>query len=93
MNDKRMITFNSSYWASCRSAIKSGEALCVGFLALIFSFAACGGGGGSNDFSNVTVGVSPTNATVAAGGQVSLQASVTGLLGDASPAVTWTMQN
>jgi len=55
---------------------------------LLIVIAGCGGGSGTN-FNNVTVTVSPATATVPGGGQVTLQAKVTGVSG--TPALTWTI--
>lgn len=66
--------------------------LCWGSLLVCFvcSSVACGGGR-ATDFNNVTVTVSPTSATVTAGGQVSLNATVSGLPGDSVQLVIWSI--
>jgi hypothetical protein len=71
--------------------VNSRRILSISFVALLLSLGACGGGGGGSDFSNVSVSVSPANATVVAGGQVALQATVTGLPAGTNPAVNWTI--
>jgi hypothetical protein len=57
-------------------------------LVLLVLFPACGGGSGTNS-NNVAVTVSPASPTVTTGGQVSLQATVTGL--SSPPALTWSI--
>src|SRR6266567_2640494 len=53
--------------------------------------AGCEGGGGSGvDFNNVTVTVSPPAVTIAASGQVTLQATVNGT-GTSTNALTWSI--
>ena len=56
---------------------------------LLIVIAGCGGGG--FHANNVTVTVSPAAATVAASGQVTLQATVHSLCSGCVPAVTWTI--
>lgn len=56
-------------------------------LFLLIVIAGCGGGGFNE--SNVTVNVSPASASVAASGQVTLQATVRGLCSSCPPLVTW----
>jgi hypothetical protein len=60
-------------------------------LVLLIVIAGCGGGGGGFDPNNVTVTVSPAAATVAANGQVTLQATVSGLCSSCRPTVSWSI--
>lgn len=60
---------------------------CVGILAAV-ALAACGGGGSDpQPVSDIQVSISPTSATVAAGGHVQFNATVTGDTSDGS--VSW----
>lgn len=65
--------------------------LSVAPLVVLIVISGCGGGSRFNA-NNVTVSVAPSNATVAAGGQVTLQASISGC-GSAcpSPGFTWSI--
>src|SRR3954470_6096036 len=59
-------------------------------VGLLVFLNGCGGGG--FDANRVVVTVSPSAATVAAGGSVSLQATITGLCSTCSPSInTWTI--
>src|SRR5215469_15407334 len=64
--------------------MKSYRALCVASFVLVV-FPGCGGGSGF-DPNKVTVTDSPAAATIPAGGQVTLQATVTGT---PTPFATW----
>jgi len=71
--------------------VNSHRALCLGALVQMIVIAGCGGGGGSGvDFNNVTVTVSPPAVTIAASGQVTLQATVNGT-GTSTNALTWSI--
>jgi len=67
-------------------AVNLRRGVCTGCLALLIVVVSCGTSSQSN-LNNVVVSVAPTTATVAAGGQVSLTATVTGLAG--SPTLIW----
>jgi hypothetical protein len=69
--------------------MNSYRAFCVGSLVLLLVIAGCGGGGFNEN--KVTVSVSPAAATVAASGQVTLQATVRGLCSSCAPLVTWSI--
>jgi hypothetical protein len=61
-------------------------------LVLLIVIAGCGGGGGGFDPNKVTVTVSPAAATVAASGQVTLQATVGGCVNPSCiPSVSWSI--
>jgi hypothetical protein len=64
------------------------RALCVESLVLLIVMAGCGGGS-SFDANNVSVTVSPSAATIPAGGQVILRAVVKG--SPAAAALNWTI--
>jgi len=64
--------------------------LSVAPLVLLIVTAGCGGGSSHLNANDVTVAVTPSSATVAAGGQVSLQAAIGGCGSSCpSPAFTW----
>ena len=65
------------------------RALCVESLVLLIVIAGCGGGSSSFNPNDVTVAVSPPSATIPAGGQVTLQATVQG--SPAAPALNWSI--
>ena len=56
------------------------RAIRLDWLAMLIVIVGCGGGNQTN-LNNVVVTVAPTSASVAAGGQVSLTATVTGVPG------------
>jgi hypothetical protein len=61
-------------------------------LVLLIVIAGCGGGGRGFDPNKVTVTVSPAAPTVAANGQVALQATVGGCVNPSCiPSVQWTI--
>ena len=59
------------------------------WFAMLIVIVGCGGGSQTN-LNNVVVTVAPASASVAAGGQVSLTATVTGLAG-ATPGLNWSI--
>jgi hypothetical protein len=59
-------------------------------LVLLIVIAGCGGGGGGFDANKVTVTISPAAPTVAASGQVTLQATASGT-GSGTPLVQWSI--
>lgn len=60
-------------------------------LILLIVVSGCGGSSSGFDPNNVTVSISPPTATVAEGGQVTLQATVSGC-SSCAPAVTWSIR-
>jgi hypothetical protein len=68
--------------------MNSRRALYTALIGLLIITTGCGGDRG-NDLNSVAVSVSPTTGTTTSGGQVTLQATVTGLSGN--PALNWTI--
>jgi hypothetical protein len=64
------------------------RAVCVESLVLLIVITGCGGGSSVN-LNNVTVTVSPAAVTIPPGGEVTLQATVTGSPG--APFALWTI--
>jgi hypothetical protein len=61
-------------------------------LVLLIVISGCGSGGDQFNANAVTVSVAPPSATVAAGGQATLQATVSGCGSSCpSPALTWSI--
>ena len=79
------------FLSGCRSVMNLNRFLCAGSLILLIVVASCGTGSGF-DANNVNLTVSPAAAAVRANGQVTLQATVTGLCsGCASSIQDWSI--
>ena len=65
--------------------------LLVASLILLIVVTGCGGGSSGFNATNVNVSIAPLAPTVAEGGQVTLQATVTGACSGCSPALTWSI--
>jgi hypothetical protein len=80
----------SNFWPGWGAGVNSNRFLCAVSIVLLVVLTGCGAGGGY-DAGSVTVTVSPVAATVAASGQVNLQAAVHGFCTGCMPQIVWSV--